>query len=45
MQMSGTGSGRRTALVLILHDSSQEPIVPASDWTPTGACLKGQPAS
>ena len=40
MQLSGTGSGRRTALVLILHDASQEAIIPADDWTPTGACLK-----
>ena len=45
MQLSGTGSGRRTALVLILHDASQEPTSPASDWTPTGACLQEQPAS
>jgi quercetin dioxygenase-like cupin family protein len=45
MQLSGTGSGRRTALVLILHDAAQEAIIPADDWTPTGACLKGLPAS
>src|SRR5262245_44845280 len=40
MQLSGTGSGRRSALVLILHDAAQEAIIPADDWTPTGACLK-----
>jgi quercetin dioxygenase-like cupin family protein len=45
MQMSGTGSGRRTALVLILHDAMQEAIVPANDWTPTGACLRPDSAS
>jgi quercetin dioxygenase-like cupin family protein len=45
MQLSGTGSGRRTALVLILHDASQEPTIPVDDWTPTGACLKSESAS
>ncbi len=38
MQLTGTGSARRHALVLILHDSSQPPTIPVSDWTPTGAC-------
>lgn len=38
MQLTGTGTGKRTALVLILHDSSQDAITPASDWVPTGAC-------
>jgi quercetin dioxygenase-like cupin family protein len=38
MQLVGTGTGRRHALVLILHDSSQPAVIPASDWTPTGAC-------
>ena len=42
MQLTGTGSGRRSALVLILHDSSQAPIAPASDWTPTGACQRAE---
>lgn len=42
MQLTGTGSGRRTALVLILHESSQAPTTPASDWTPTGACLRAE---
>ncbi len=38
MQLTGVGSAKRQALVLILHDSSQPPIIPVNDWTPTGAC-------
>lgn len=37
-QLTGTETAKRHALVLILHDSSQPPIIPVSDWTPTGAC-------
>lgn len=40
MQLVATGTGRRHALVLILHDSSQAFTIPVSDWTPTGACTK-----
>jgi quercetin dioxygenase-like cupin family protein len=40
MQLTGTGTGKRHALVLILHDSSQAFTIPVSDWTPTGACTK-----
>jgi quercetin dioxygenase-like cupin family protein len=40
MQLTGTGTGKRHALVLILHDSSQPFTIPVSDWTPTGACTK-----
>lgn len=45
MQLTGTGTGKRHALVLILHDSSQAFTIPVSDWTPTGACLKPDAAS
>lgn len=38
MQLVGTGTGRRHALVLILHDSSQAFTIPVDDWTPAGAC-------
>lgn len=38
MQLVGTGTGRRRALVLILHDAAQPPVIPASDWTPKGIC-------
>jgi quercetin dioxygenase-like cupin family protein len=45
MQLTGTGTGKRHALVLILHDSSQAFTIPVSDWTPTGACLKTESPS
>jgi quercetin dioxygenase-like cupin family protein len=45
MELTGTGTGKRHALVLILHDSTQAFTIPVSDWTPTGACLKETPAS
>jgi quercetin dioxygenase-like cupin family protein len=38
MRLTGTGTGERRALVLILHDSSKPMTVPASDWTPAGLC-------
>ena len=38
MELTATGSEVRQALVLILHDSAQPPIMPASDWTPKGLC-------
>jgi quercetin dioxygenase-like cupin family protein len=40
MQLIATGTGKRHALVLILHDSSQPFTAPAEDWTPTGACTR-----
>lgn len=38
MHLTATGTETRRALVLILHDSTQPPTTPASDWTPRGLC-------
>ncbi len=38
MILTGTGSGVRRSLVLILQDSAQARSTPASDWTPKGLC-------
>jgi len=38
MVLLGTGTHKRQALALILHDSSSPMTVPAADWTPTGLC-------
>jgi len=38
MHLSATGSEMRRAIVLILHDASQAPTTPASDWAPKGLC-------
>jgi len=38
MRLTDTGAEKRRSLVLVLHDSSQSAIIPASDWTPTGLC-------
>ena len=41
MHLTATGTTTRRALVLILHDSSQPPTTPATDWTPKGLCKPG----
>jgi hypothetical protein len=38
MVLLGTGTRKRQALALILHDSSRPMTLPAADWTPTGLC-------
>ena len=38
MHLTATGTVQRRALVLILHDSSKPPSIPAHDWTPKGLC-------
>ena len=38
MHLTATGTETRRALVLILHDSSQQATSPAPDWTPKGLC-------
>jgi quercetin dioxygenase-like cupin family protein len=38
MHLTATGTETRRALVLILHDSTQKPTIPAGDWTPKGLC-------
>jgi quercetin dioxygenase-like cupin family protein len=38
MILTGTGSGVRRSLVLILQDAAQPRSMLANDWTPTGLC-------
>jgi len=40
MHLTAIGKETRRALVLILHDSSQDPTTPAKDWVPTGLCRR-----
>ena len=39
MRLTGTGTGPRRSLVLILQDATQPRSTPAPDWTPGGLCL------
>jgi len=38
MILTGTGSGLRRSLVVILQDATKPRSTPASDWTPKGLC-------
>jgi quercetin dioxygenase-like cupin family protein len=38
MRLSGTGTGVRRSLVVILQDATKPRSTPASDWTPKGLC-------
>ncbi|MFL5522051.1 MAG: cupin domain-containing protein [Gemmatimonadales bacterium] len=38
MQLTGTGTGRRRSVVLILQDAAQPRSTPANDWSPKGLC-------
>jgi uncharacterized protein (DUF305 family) len=38
MMLTGTGSGPRRSVVLILQDATKPRSTPASDWTPRGLC-------
>jgi len=38
MHLTATGSEKRRAMVLILHESSKPAGSPVSDWTPKGLC-------
>jgi quercetin dioxygenase-like cupin family protein len=38
MMLVGTGTSKRRALVLVLHDSSRSMTIPAPDWKPAGLC-------
>ena len=38
MHLTATGTERRKALVLILHETSKPPTTMAHDWTPKGLC-------
>ena len=38
MRLSGTGTGIRRSVVLILQDASLPRSMPAHDWTPKGLC-------
>ena len=38
MRLTGTGTGVRRSLVVILQDATKPRSTPASDWTPKGLC-------
>jgi quercetin dioxygenase-like cupin family protein len=38
MMLVGTGTSKRRALVLVLHDSSRSMTIQAPDWRPAGLC-------
>jgi hypothetical protein len=38
MRLTGTGTGVRRSLVLILQDATQPRSTPATDWTPKNLC-------
>jgi quercetin dioxygenase-like cupin family protein len=38
MMLTGTGSGPRRSLVLILQDATKPRSTPATDWTPRNLC-------
>jgi hypothetical protein len=38
MRLTGTGTGPRRSLVLILQDATKPRSTPAHDWTPKGLC-------
>jgi quercetin dioxygenase-like cupin family protein len=38
MMLTGTGTGPRRSVVLILQDATQPRSTPAHDWTPRGLC-------
>lgn len=42
MMLTGTGTGPRRSVVLILQDATQPRSTPAPDWTPRGLCAKRQ---
>jgi len=39
MRLSGIGTARRRALVLVLHDGTQPWTAPHREWTPSGPCV------
>ncbi|GAC1656703.1 MAG: hypothetical protein NVS4B3_22600 [Gemmatimonadaceae bacterium] len=45
MMLTGTGTGPRRSLVLILQDAAKPWLTVASDWTPKGLCESSIPAS
>jgi|GEM_PF-666394 len=40
MMLTGTGTGPRRSVVLILQDATQPRSTPAMDWTPQGLCAR-----
>jgi quercetin dioxygenase-like cupin family protein len=40
MRLTGTGTGPRRSVVLILQDATQPRSTPAHDWTPRDLCMK-----
>jgi quercetin dioxygenase-like cupin family protein len=45
MMLVGTGTSKRRALVLVLHDSSNSMTTPALDWKPAGLCSERKPGA
>ena len=43
MELTGTGTGVRRSLVLILQDAAKPRSTPAPDWSPTGLCPRSPP--
>jgi quercetin dioxygenase-like cupin family protein len=43
MELTGTGSGPRRSVVLILQDTTLPRSTPVHDWTPRGLCRQPQP--
>ena len=44
MHLTATGTEKRRALVLILHEASKPATTPARDWVPKGLCNKSDGA-
>ena len=42
MHLMATGTEKRRALVLILHEASKPATTPARDWVPKGLCNNGR---
>jgi quercetin dioxygenase-like cupin family protein len=40
MRLTGTGTGTRRSVVLILQDATRPRSVPAPDWTPRDLCMR-----
>jgi hypothetical protein len=40
MELTGSGTGVRRSLVLILQDAAKPRSTPATDWSPTGQCAR-----
>jgi hypothetical protein len=43
MMLTGTGTGPRRSVVLILQDATKPRSTPAADWAPRGLCARKAP--